>query len=352
MAGSEQAAVTSRISALLDRWSSKPVSVLGVSGTRALLGFVGFMYYVSQYGDRRYLFGPQGVLPHEEFVSQLTQSGTFSLYSWSTSTVWFETVFHAGALVALAVMLGIGGRAGLALHWVFLWSIYQRQTVIIDGGDNLAYVVIPLLMLTRCYDRFSFRTGSARRMGRRLPGSVKALSPPLHNLGVVAVAVQICLVYVVSGLYKVQGQVWQDGTALFYILRIPEFTWPGVSQIIYGNDLFVYLGTYSTVLFLVYFPLGILVPALRPWAAVTSIGFHVSIGLFMGLTSFALTMVACDLIFLSKGLERALNVAQRAYERMKDQPARTDSLVKPGPDAPSAAAVPDPTRRQQEESYT
>lgn len=342
--------MTSRITAVLDRWASRPVSVLGVSATRALLGFVGLMYYVSQYSDRRYLFGPEGLLPHEEFLDQLAQTGTFSLYSWSSSMVWFELVFHAGALSALAMMLGIGGRVGLALNWVFLWSVYQRQIVIIDGGENLAYVVIPLLMLTRCYDRFSFSTGTARKLARHLPGSIKAVATPLHNLGIVAVATQICLVYVVSGLYKVQGQSWQDGTALFYVLRVPEFTWPGVSELVYGNDLLVYLGTYATVLFLVYFPLGALIPALRPWAAVASIGFHLSIALLMGLTSFALTMVACDLIFLSKGLDQALRAARRTYARWSGRPREVDSLIDAGPKPSSAEAL--PKRRQEEESLT
>ncbi|WP_405409038.1 hypothetical protein [Streptomyces decoyicus] len=309
------------------------------------------MYYVSQYSDRRYLFGPDGLLPHKDFLDQLAQTGTFSLYSWTSSTVWFEIVFHAGLLTALAVMLGIGGRAGLALHWVFLWSIYQRQIMIIDGGDNLAYVVIPLLMLTRCYDRFAFSTGAARRFIQHLPGRVKALAAPLHNLGVAAVAVQICLVYVVSGLYKVQGGAWQDGTALFYVLRVPEFSWPGVSELVYGNDLLVYLGTYATVLFLVYFPLGVLVPALRPWAAVASIGFHVSIALLMGLTGFALTMVACDLIFLSKALDRALTAARGARLRWPGRSAKPDSLAGPGPQPSSSVAL-SPTRHQEEESFT
>lgn len=300
----------------LDDWSSRPVSVLGVSAARALLGFVCFMYYVSQYSDRRYLFGPDGVLPHDEFVDQLRASGTFSLYSWSSAPLWSDLVFHAGALIALAVMLGIGGRCGLAVHWVFLWSIYQRQTVLLDGGENLAYLVIPMLLLTRCYDRLAFSTGTARRLARRLPGGVRAVSTPLHNLGVVAIGVQICLVYMVSGLYKVQGQVWQDGTALFYILRLPEFTLPGVSELVYGSDTLVYAATYSSVLFQVYFPLGILVRRVRPWAALVSIGFHLSIAVLMGLTSFALTMVACDLIFLSGGIERTLTLARRARRRV------------------------------------
>ncbi|WP_326686267.1 HTTM domain-containing protein [Streptomyces sp. NBC_01795] len=301
----------------LDTWSSRPLSILGVSAARAVLGLVGFMYYVSQYADRHYLFGPEGVLPHDEFLHELRESGTFSLYAWSSSPAWAEFVFHAGALAALAVLLGIGGRAGLALHWLFLWSLYQRQSALLDGGDNLAYLVIPMLLLTRCYDRLALSTGLSRRLTRHFPGSVRALEAPLHNLGVLAITAQICLVYMVSGLYKVHGQVWQDGTALFYILRVPEFTQPGLSNLVYDNDLLVYLGTYGSVLFQVYFPLGILVPRLRPWAAAASIAFHLSIALLMGLTSFALTMIACDLVFLTGPLEKTLTLCRRVHERLR-----------------------------------
>ncbi|GHE46125.1 HTTM domain-containing protein [Streptomyces capitiformicae] len=304
----------SKFMVTIDRWSTLPVSVLGASGTRCLLGFVGFMYYATQYADRQYLFGPDGVLPHRDFSEQT--GGTFNLYAWSASPAWSELVFHAGVLAALAVMLGIGGRVGLAVHWALLWSIYQRQPALLDGGDNLAYVVIPMLLLTRCYDRFCLSAGLVDRLKERLPGAVRSLSTPLHNLGVLAVAVQISLVYVVSGMYKVMGDVWQDGTALFYIMRVPEFELPGISSIIYGNDWAVYLGTYATVLFMVYFPLGILIPALRPWTAVMSIGFHMAIAVFMGLTGFALTMVACDLVFLSSFLDRAVSWARAVGRRV------------------------------------
>ncbi|MFI1282630.1 hypothetical protein ACH4U5_18070 [Streptomyces sp. NPDC020858] len=292
-----------------------------MSGTRMLLGFVGFMYYASQYGDRRFLFGPAGVLPWADFTAQIHENGTFSLYTLSDSTLWFEIVFHARTLAALAVTCGVGGRLGLAVHWALLWSVYQRQPVLLDGGDNLAYLVIPMLLLTRCYDRLSYPTGLARALARRVPPVLRSLSTPLHNLGVLAIAVQMCLVYVVSGLYKVQGRMWQDGTALSYVLRVSEFNLPGVSDLVFGNDYLVFIGTYSTTLFLVYFPLGILVPRLRPWAAVVSIGFHVSIGVVMGLTGFALTMVACDLVFLSGALGTALDRTRAALRRREPVPA-------------------------------
>ncbi|MEV7419707.1 DCC1-like thiol-disulfide oxidoreductase family protein [Streptomyces sp. NPDC089919] len=307
----------------LDRAGSSPLGVLGVSGARLLLGFVGFMYYASQYGDRTYLFGPKGVLPWAEFTADLHDTGTFSLYAVSSSPLWFELVFHAGMAAALAVTVGMGGRVCLAVHWVCLWSLYQRLPVLLDGGDNLAYLVIPMLMLTRCYDRLSVPTGLARRLAGRTPEFLRSLSTPLHNLGVLAIATQLCLVYVVSGLYKVQGRMWQDGTALFYVLRVAEFSLPGVSSLVYENDALVVLGTYATTMFLVYFPLGILVPRLRPWAAAASIGFHLSIAVLMGLTGFALTMVACDLIFLSRPLESALR-RTTALLRRSSRPPRSE----------------------------
>ncbi|MEU3931115.1 HTTM domain-containing protein [Streptomyces sp. NPDC029044] len=314
--GARLRARASRSLTSLDRLGSTSFAVLGVSGTRVLLGFVGFMFYASQYADRHYLFGPSGVESWSRFRTVLEETGTFSLYAVSTSTAWFELVFHLGMLLALAVTLGVGGRPVLALHWVFLWSVYQRDQFLLDGGDNLAYLVIPMLMLTRCYDRFSLTSGLAGRVTDRLPAGVRAAQTPLHNLGVLAIAAQICLVYVTSGLYKVQGKLWQDGTALFYIMRIPEFELPGFSRLVYENDLLVIGGTYATTLFLVYFPLGVLVRKLRPWAAVASIGFHLSIAFFMGLTGFALTMVACDLIFLSRPIAAGIRLAGRVRERV------------------------------------
>ncbi|GAA2764102.1 hypothetical protein GCM10010103_31430 [Streptomyces paradoxus] len=334
----------------IDSAASRPVAALGVSGTRALLGFVGLMYYLSHYGDRSYLFGPgaDSVLPHHLFLDQIREKGSFSLYAWSTSEVWFEAVFHLGVLAALAVTVGVGGRAVLAVHGILIWSLYERQSAFLDGGDNLAQLVIPMLLLTNCYQNFSFSSGVADRVIGRLPESVRSLGVPLHNLGVVAIAVQMCLVYVVSGLYKVQGDVWQDGTALFYIMRVPEFELPGVSNLVYNNDVLVFLGTYSTTLFLVYFPMGILVPALRPWTAAASIAFHVSIGVFMGLTAFALTMIACDLIFLSSALSRARRMARTiGKRRTREQPGSIPTVTDqdaPESDTPDRVPVPQAAR--------
>lgn len=102
-----------RVSARIDGWASSPVSVVGVSGTRVLLGFIGLMFYVSQYGDRGFLFGPDSVLPWHEFTERVAANGSFSLYALSSSDAWFQVIFHLGIVAALMVMLGIGGGQDL-----------------------------------------------------------------------------------------------------------------------------------------------------------------------------------------------------------------------------------------------
>ncbi|MEU6757755.1 hypothetical protein [Streptomyces sp. NPDC046685] len=96
------------------------------------------------------------------------------------------------------------------------------------------------------------------------------------------------------------------------------------------NDILVVLGTYGTVAFLVYFPMGVLVRALRPWAAAMSIGFHLSIAAFMGLTGFALTMIACDLVFLSGTLDRLIAWVRSRRERTPRVSAQGDGSPDPG----------------------
>ncbi|WP_327728171.1 hypothetical protein OG250_16465 [Streptomyces sp. NBC_00487] len=103
-------------------------------------------------------------------------------------------------------------------------------------------------------------------------------------------------------------------------MRVPECELPGVPSLVCENGRIVCLGTYATALFMIYFPLGVVAPAPRPWAAAMSIGFHVSLAVFMGLTGFAPTRVACALVFLSSFLDRALSAAHALRVRVADRP--------------------------------
>ncbi|PRY52489.1 vitamin K-dependent gamma-carboxylase-like protein [Knoellia remsis] len=279
----------------------RPRALSAVAVIRAVIGLCGLAMYVSDYRIRHLLFRPD-VLGAGVIASPQETGLVPTLYSTFRDGAGFEAVYHVGMLAALAVTLGVGGRLGLAVHYLLIWSLYATNPLVLDGGDNLVMILGLVLLLTRCYDRLTvvrlFR-------GRGTQRSVPPVATIAHNTGVLLVAAQICIVYLMAGLYKVQGRLWQDGTALYYVLRVPEFTWPGVTEHLFRFEWLLVLGAYATVWLSIYFPLLVLVRRTRLWAVLAMSVFHVSIAALMGLTSFALIMIACDLVFVNSHVERA-----------------------------------------------
>ncbi|NWF29636.1 HTTM domain-containing protein [Streptomyces sp. PKU-EA00015] len=306
--------------ARLDDLSLRRRSLIGSALARILLGALGFYYYARDYVERTYLWGPDGIWPWQNFTGPGGGEGV-SLYSVSRSEIWFEAVFHLGMLAALLFMLGWRTRVTTVLHYVFLWSLHQRNPVLLDGGDNVMAIVLVFFLCIDSGARFSL---DSRRRGKRDSegrtgtedgrASLRSRSVSLvHNAGVLAVVLQVCTVYLVSGMYKVQGERWQNGTALYYILRVDEFGWPGVNRYIYESALLVVALTYATVFFQLAFSFLLLHRRWRVFAVAGGVLLHVGIGFHMaGLITFSLTMVALELVIMGDAHYRRLRRILRA----------------------------------------
>lgn len=273
-----------------------PRATTALSLLRTVVGVVSVALYVRQYAGRSTFFGPDGVYGTDGIREYAASIGTWSLYALSESEVLFEIVFHVGLAVAVLVMLGLGGRPVLALHYVLLWSLYMANPAFMDGGDALAATAVLFLLLTRCYSAFTVVT----RRRQRGAGQFASL---VNNTGLLLLVTQVSVVYLMAGLYKVQGELWQDGTALYYILNVPEFFLPGVTPLLVQSDWLMVIGAYLTVLTSVFFPVLVLFRAGRPVAVAAMLTFHLAIALLMGLTSFALVMAAFDLLFVNAHVE-------------------------------------------------
>ncbi|WP_416444405.1 HTTM domain-containing protein [Leucobacter sp. HNU] len=290
--------------------TAAPHAVAALGLLRSVIGICGLAFYLEDYGNRRLLHGPEGYYGHDLLSGYFERSSGWSVYLLSDSLIWFEFLFHVGILVTILIALGVGGRGALGLHFVLLWSLFMTNPMLLDGGDNLMMIVVPFLLLTRCFDRF--------RIHRPIwtPGPAKwNLGTVAHNTGLLLIAGQVCIVYLMAGLYKVQGQLWQDGTAIYYILRTPEFFWPGITEIIFHFDWLIVLASYATVLTSIAFPVLVLFPAGRPIAVALMAAFHLAIGILMGLTSFALIMIAIDLLFVNQHVVRAAGEIRLAIAR-------------------------------------
>ncbi|MER7044999.1 HTTM domain-containing protein [Streptomyces jumonjinensis] len=151
-----------------------------------------------------------------------------------------------------------------------------------------------------------------------------------HNCAVVAVVIQLCLLYVVAGLFKVRGMRWQEGTALYYVLRVAEYSiFPELARLLYEHALIVYAVTYLTVFLQAFFPLLLLRPSTRHLAFVLVTLMHLGIGVLMGIPFFSLFMISTDLILFTDREYTAIGAWLRRHGHpliSRTRPARTAPL--------------------------
>jgi predicted DCC family thiol-disulfide oxidoreductase YuxK len=280
-------------------WTSQDRLLIGASVFRILAGMTILYQYLINYHQRHYLFGPEAAWPYDVFAARIQQSGSFSLYAINPSLPWFEFVFHLGIIVTTLWVIGWRTRLMTVLAYAFYWSAQERTPVLWDGGDNIMSLVFIYAFFANLGAHFSFDAARLRRARERGGLLQKALSMT-HNAALLAFALQLCLLYGVSGLYKVQGEMWQNGTALYYIMRVDEFNWRGVSELVYTNAFLMTAGTYATVAFQVAFPfLFFMNRYTRLFALAMGFGFHLSIGAFMGLVTFSAFMISVELALIT-----------------------------------------------------
>jgi len=309
-------------------WASQEHFLIGASMFRIVAGATVLIQVLINYGQRRYLYGPDGIWPFQTFAQAVAHSRNFSIYAWSQSPWYFEVCFHLGILAAFLWMLGWRTRILTPVTFVFWWSLHQRFPVLWDGGDNVMRLVCVYGMFANLGAHFSL--DAKRLAGRPPPPAWMAM---LHNAAMIAFGAQISLVYAVAGLYKVQGEPWRNGTALYYSFRGGQFIWPGVSELLYQSAWFTTVISYITVFFQISFPYMMMMNRHTRTAAVCiGVMFHVGIALFLGLITFSFFMLSVDLALIDDAEYRwFFRLLKRVSDRMGALLAKPPSKEVPPP---------------------
>lgn len=276
--------------AALKSWLSVEHRLIGTALLRIGLGCVVLCLYAQHLIQFPFLWGSNGVIPFDEFHHIIARTRGHSIFELTPAHPL--PVVILGLLITIAFTVGFHTRIMSVLFYVFTFSLYARNPFLLDGGDNLLYLVAFYLILTDCGARFSF--DAAKRKSE--PNAFVAL---LHNVGVAAIVTQLVLLYFTSSFYKIQGHMWQDGTAIYYILRSAEFNVSSAAHYLWDNDLFLTFCTWSTIFIQLAWVFWIWHPRLR-WLLVSlAIGMHMMIAWFMGLFWFSAVMICAELIVLS-----------------------------------------------------
>ncbi|OKH99767.1 hypothetical protein A6A06_22070 [Streptomyces sp. CB02923] len=314
-------------------FSSRPRYLVGLSLCRILLGLSTTLYYASNISYSRFLWGPDSYSSFTAFKALTGDQHIFSLYALSDSTTWFDLVYFTGMAVSLAWTV-FGSRSLTLVHAVFMTSIYHRNYTMWEGGDALTGIVLILLLGSTVNAHFSPLSKRVRARLEQRTGEPH-LRTSLHNTAALLIVFQACVVYTVSALWKVAAPQWQEGTALYYVSHVWQYT--------YSSALPGLMNSVLLTTFVSYFAIAVqllAVPAaltarrrFREAVVLGIAAMHIGIMAGMGLMTFGLAMMAIDAVIVRDADYAALFQRVR---RLRERVAARRRRNAPAPAEPAA----------------
>jgi hypothetical protein len=328
--------------------TERPLSLYAAAFVRIGYGLLYFVFLAREFPHRHEIWGPESPWTPDLARQMYDQGGGFTFLTLSDSRLYFEAWYAGALLIAVLFMLGWRTRAVSILFAVVVVSFYDRNVLITDGGDNLTILMAIYLCFTACGRRWSL---DARRAGRRAPvrasravGVARQFTVTvLHNCALLVMMAQMCILYGAASLYKVQGNMWDDGTAMHYVLNLDLFrTWPELSDFMDSHHLMIAFSTYLTVLIQIALPFSLFSKLKYVILAVVT-GMHLGIAVVMGMPYFSGVMIVADAVFLPDRFYLFLaRMWRRALHRRRGPAVPAQAGIPAGePDsAPRVAGIP------------
>jgi len=310
-----------RAVAALDHWVRDPVDPRPLAWFRSWLGLLSLVNLWLLWPDMPMWLGNDGVLPtavHRDLVGG-TRISIFMITGSSDAAIGI--IRGLGIAGGLGLWLGIFPRCAAFCAWLAAVSYSYRNMDILHSGDNLIRIGSFFLIFARTGGVFSL-SRSVRRWffpqassGSQPPGSLVPAWPQR------ILQVQLCILYLVAGIWKATGPTWRNGSAVGMVLQLGEFQrfpipdfllTPVMSQVM----------TYGTLAFELGFPLLVWIPSLRIPVLLAGLAFHAGLDWVMNVQMFQWLVTAYYLLWLKPASSSPASFAPRSGPACNARPAR------------------------------
>lgn len=270
------------------------------------------------------LYSDSGVLPWSVF--RLSSAPNFSIFQWIGNSVLVQAVFVLWALVAVGLILGWRTRLLSILNFVLVISVVHRYPLFSTGAD--------LVMMSYSWWMIFVPLGATYRLRLWRPALDRRIRTPIYAFPVRMLQLSLVLVYLGSGIYKLQGTSWQTGEALYLALQLHMHTFPWAADILRNvHPILLQFGTWFAMwaevlwpLFM-FFPIG--QPRLKIIGMVLGLLLHIGIGSTMNVPNFPLVMLIGYLLFFEPRWIDWLE-QRPLLRRFLPVPTTTESAAEPG----------------------
>ena len=297
-----------------DRFFFEPASTAPLAMVRITYGTLLTLWTISLGPDLREFFMTSGTFPTHPDLSwhvallQYTNSDTAVVVLWAVLLV-----------SAICLTIGFQTRLVSVLCWVAVVSFQRRNPYVFNSGDLLVRHIPFYLMLAPAGVALSLDRWLRDRQLWDFP---RRAQWPLRLL-----QLEVSLGYLWSVWAKVRGNMWNDGTALNYALRLVDLQRVPVPEFVFDSLILMNLMTFGTLVVELSIAVFVWNRKLRPYVLGLGVLLHLSIDLTITVGFFSFAMFVSYLAFVPPDtMERfLLRVRERRAGRRAPTRAATSA---------------------------
>jgi hypothetical protein len=224
-------------------------------------------------------------------------------YWWLTDSPALMWPLHLAALVIFAMLtVGLYTRVVAVLAWLIAVAYCHRLVGAMFGLDqtNTMIAMFGPAGAVWSVDRWRAKR-RAEQQGAPAPEVAASVS---GNIAIRLLQLHLCVVYLFGGLGKLRGELWWDGSALWYALANLEYQSMPMTWLVRSPWLIALLS--AVTMFWETFYCFLVWPRLtRPIALGMAVLIHGGIALFMGMITFGVAMIFANLAFVPPEMTKA-----------------------------------------------
>ncbi len=277
-----------------DRFFFAPQTAKVLGLYRIAIGLVSIYCFALFAKDVSAFFSDQGLIPFSS-IERSTHRDFHTLFRWVGSTWAVKCALAALFLAGISFTIGFCTRTSSILLFLLVLSFHERNQQVLNGGDVVLRTQLFLFMFAPAGAALSLDSLIRRLRNQGEPPGPALVAPWAQRL----MQFQVAIIYFVSAYAKWSGDLYRNGSAMYYVFGLIDFNIRGVERlmnypVIYSTLTFAMLFVEIAIPFLMWFR------AARPYAFVMGLLLHLWIMIVMTIPVFGILMVTTYISWFSE----------------------------------------------------
>ena len=263
---------------------------------RIAIGCFTCVYGMLLFPDRFIWFGNHAMFSADlmtDYGGRSMGPRPFAILSHLPSDAYLTLFFIVFGLAAILFTIGLFTNVSAFVVFVGLNALHLRAPVINNSGDILMVVMCFYLLVSP-----SGRACSVDRLIASWHGRALEIPRSIDSWPLRLIQIQVSIIYFQSWTAKLPGNLWANGTAVYYALSYPELHRFAVPPLTPGDLWLINIMTYFAMATEFSMATFVWVPRLRLYCIAAGVMLHLGIEYAMNIPLFSGLIISSYIAFL------------------------------------------------------